>query len=185
GREHEGAPGRAARLSRSAYALADAGARQGPGAPRDHRVQVGRAPAPLLLDRDHIRHAPGRHAPGAADRVLLRRRRRHAGHAREPCRSGLLDGAGVTAKAAAKRGFPNRVVDAVDEGKILGIRAGTAPHRTIGIWAVVVEGRVFVRSWSLKPRSWWRTFLEEPRGIIEIGGRKIEVRAVQTRSERL
>jgi hypothetical protein len=91
----------------------------------------------------------------------------------------------VTASAKETKAFPKRVVDAVHEGKILGIRAGTAPHRTIGIWAVVVEGRVFVRSWSRKPRSWWRTFLEEPAGIIEVEGRRIKVRAVQTRSERL
>jgi hypothetical protein len=83
------------------------------------------------------------------------------------------------------RRFPKAVVAAVHEGKILGIRAGTGPHRVIGIWAVVVDGRVFVRSWGLKPRSWWRTFLEVPRGIIEVGGRTIRVRAVQTRSLRL
>jgi hypothetical protein len=83
------------------------------------------------------------------------------------------------------RRFPKAVVAAVHEGKILGIRAGTGPHRVIGIWAVVVEGRVFVRSWGLEPRSWWRTFLEDPRGIIEVGGRTIRVRAVQTRSLRL
>jgi hypothetical protein len=59
------------------------------------------------------------------------------------------------------------------------------PHRTIGIWAVVVEGRVFVRSWSLKPRSWWRTFQEDPRGVMAVEGREIRVRAVATRSERL
>ena len=81
--------------------------------------------------------------------------------------------------------FPAKIVDAIDAGKILGIRAGTKPHRIIGIWAVVVERRVFVRSWSMKPRSWWRTFLEEPRGVIEIDGRELPVRAVQTRSERL
>src|SRR5260370_28271045 len=63
-----------------------------------------------------------------------------------------------------KRHFPKATVAAIRDGKILGISAGTKPHRTIGIWAVVVEGRVFVRSWSLKPRSWYRTFLEEPRG---------------------
>jgi hypothetical protein len=84
-----------------------------------------------------------------------------------------------------RRRFPARVLASLREGKILGIRAGTAPHRIIGIWAVVVEGRVFVRSWSLKPRSWWRTFLEEPRGVIEVDGRRLSVRAVQTRSERL
>jgi hypothetical protein len=77
------------------------------------------------------------------------------------------------------------VVAAIRDGKILGIRAGTRPHRIIGIWSVVVEGRVFVRSWSLKPRSWWRTFLEEPRGVIDVNGRRIAVRAIKTRSARL
>jgi len=86
---------------------------------------------------------------------------------------------------ASTRRFPEDVVAAIREGKILGIRAGTKPHRIIGIWAVVVENRVFVRSWSLKQRSWYRTFLEEPAGVIEVDGRQIPVRAVFTRSERL
>lgn len=81
--------------------------------------------------------------------------------------------------------FPRAVVKAIDEGTILGIRAGMQPHRVIGIWAVVVRGRVFVRSWSVKPRSWYRTFLDDPRGIIEVDGRQRPVRAVQTRSEAL
>jgi hypothetical protein len=84
-----------------------------------------------------------------------------------------------------KRRFPNDLLTAIRDGKSLGIRAGTQPHRVIGIWAVVVEGRVFVRSWSLKPRSWYRTFLEEPSGFIYVGDREIRVHAVQTRSERL
>jgi len=83
------------------------------------------------------------------------------------------------------RGFPPKVLAAIRDGMVLGVRAGTKPHRIIGIWAVVVEGRVFVRSWSLKPRSWWRTFLEEPRGVVEVSGRVLPVRAVRTRSERL
>ena len=83
------------------------------------------------------------------------------------------------------RRFANDVVAAVRDGKYFGIRAGTQPHRFIGIWAVVVEGRVFVRSWSQKPRSWWRTFLVEPRGFFQAAGREIPVRALQTRGERL
>ena len=83
------------------------------------------------------------------------------------------------------RRFPKKLVAAIRDAKILGIRAGTKPHRIIGIWVVVVEGRVFVRSYSLKPRSWYRTFLEEPRGIIEVDGRELKVRPVFTRSERL
>jgi len=83
------------------------------------------------------------------------------------------------------KGFPKAIVAAIRDAKILGIRAGTKPHRVIGIWAVVVEGRVFVRSYSLKPRSWYRVFREEPHGIIEVNGRRIRVRAIFTRSERL
>ena len=84
-----------------------------------------------------------------------------------------------------KRRFGDDVVARIRDGKILGIRAGTEPHRFIGIWAVVVQGRVFVRSWSLKPRSWYRTFLEVPRGAVMVGAREIPVRAVRTKSERL
>ena len=81
--------------------------------------------------------------------------------------------------------FPKKIVAAIRDAKILGIRAGARPHRVIGIWAVVVEGRVFVRSYSLKPRSWYRTFLEEPRGVIVVNDRQVAVRPVFTRSERL
>jgi hypothetical protein len=81
--------------------------------------------------------------------------------------------------------FPPETLAAIRQGKTLHIRAGTKPHRFIGIWAVVAEGRVFVRSWSLEPRSWYRTFLEEPRGAIRVGTQTIPVRAARTRSERL
>jgi hypothetical protein len=70
--------------------------------------------------------------------------------------------------------------------KIIGLRAGKeSTHRVIGVWFVVVEGRVFVRSWSLKPRSWWRTFLEDPYGSLFVGEKELPIRAVQTSSERL
>lgn len=84
------------------------------------------------------------------------------------------------------RPFSDAILGTIRKERILGIRAGSdSTHRVIGIWAVVVEGRVFVRSWSMKPRSWWRTFLEDPYGIIMVGDREIPVRAIQTRSERL
>lgn len=84
------------------------------------------------------------------------------------------------------RRFPKVILDGIKKEKIIGIRAGTnSAHRIIGIWAVVVERRVFVRSWSVKPRSWWRTFLEDPHGIIVVGSKEVPIRAIQTRSERL
>jgi hypothetical protein len=81
--------------------------------------------------------------------------------------------------------FPKDVVTAIRDGKILGIRAGTKPHRMIGIWAVVAENRIFVRSWGLKERGWYNALLQEPVGVIEVEGLEIPVRAVFTRSERL
>ena len=84
--------------------------------------------------------------------------------------------------------FAEKILAAIQKEKILGIRAGTdSTHRVIGIWSVVVEGRVFVRSWSMKPRSWWRTFLEDPYGEVFVAERKrgIKVRAVQVKSEKM
>lgn len=75
---------------------------------------------------------------------------------------------------------------AIDQSQILGIRAGSrSDHRFTGVWPVVVQGRVFVRSWSLKPDGWFRTFLEDAHGSISIGERQVRIRAVRIRSERL
>jgi hypothetical protein len=77
-------------------------------------------------------------------------------------------------------------VAAIDASKILGVRAGARPlHRFVGIWPVVIDGRVFGRSWSLKPGGWYRTFLDDPLGTIQVGSREIRIRAVPVRSERL
>ena len=82
--------------------------------------------------------------------------------------------------------FEPQILEKVRKEKIFGIRAGSdSTHRVIGVWAVVVEGRLFLRSWSMKPRSWWRVFLEDPYGSLFVGDQEIPVRAVQTRSERL
>ena len=85
-----------------------------------------------------------------------------------------------------KNRFPDEILESIRKEKIIGIRAGgNSTHRVIGIWAVVVEKRIFVRSWSMKPRSWWRTFLEDPHGLMTVGKKDFLIRAVQTRSERL
>jgi hypothetical protein len=85
-----------------------------------------------------------------------------------------------------KNRFPKDVLELLHREKILGIRAGRdSTHRVIGVWVVVVEDRVFIRSWSMKPRSWWRTFLEDPYGSLFLGEKEVPIRTVQTQSERL
>jgi hypothetical protein len=88
--------------------------------------------------------------------------------------------------ARSGRRFPSTIVAAIDESKILGVRAGNrSDHRFIGIWAVVVNGRVFARSWTQKPGGWYRTFLDDPLGTIQVGQRTIRIRAARARGERL
>jgi hypothetical protein len=80
--------------------------------------------------------------------------------------------------------FSKRALSAIDEARIIGVRAG-AEHRFLGVWVVVVNGRVFVRPWNDKPAGWYRAFLAEPRGAITVSNREIRVRARRSRGERL
>jgi hypothetical protein len=87
---------------------------------------------------------------------------------------------------AARKKFSRAVAAALDKSKILGVRAGLrSPHRFTGIWVVVVEARAYARSWTRKPDGWCATFLEDPLGVIELGNRRIRVRAVRARGTRI
>lgn len=85
----------------------------------------------------------------------------------------------------AKRRFSDELLELLGQSKILRIRAGVGQHRFIGIWAVVVDNRVFVRSWSVKPTGWYRTFLDEPNGAIQVSGEEIAIRAVPVKDKHL
>ena len=85
---------------------------------------------------------------------------------------------------AGARRFPRAVTTAIAKDKILGVQAGSGDHRFIGVWAVVVDGRVFIRSWGLKRAGWYQAFVNEPVGRIQAAGREFRVRAVTRASER-
>lgn len=82
------------------------------------------------------------------------------------------------------RRVPRPLLEALHGAKILGVRSGTV-HRYTGVWVVVVEGRVFVRTWNDKPTGWYRAFRAQPSGTIQIAGRDLKVRAVPVKSVRL
>ena len=85
----------------------------------------------------------------------------------------------------AKR-LPKSVVAAIHESGIIGIRAGRkSDHRFIGVWPVVVGGRVFARSWKVSRGGWFETFQQDPLGTLQIGERQLRVRAVRIKSERI
>jgi hypothetical protein len=80
--------------------------------------------------------------------------------------------------------FADDIIDAVRKAKIMGVRAGTE-HRYTGVWVVVVDDRVFVRSWNDKPTGWFRAFGKQPSGTIQVGELEFPVRAKQVRSARI
>lgn len=82
------------------------------------------------------------------------------------------------------RPFSSAEIDALTKAKILGVRSGS-DHRFTGVWVVVADDRVFVRSWNDKPTGWYRAFRKEPLGSIQVGADEIPVRARPVRSERL
>jgi hypothetical protein len=78
------------------------------------------------------------------------------------------------------------VITAADAAKIMGIRAGDkADHRFTGVWPIVIDGRLFARSWTLTKGGWYRSFLDDPIGVIQVGDREVRIRARQVKSERL
>ena len=88
--------------------------------------------------------------------------------------------------ASKPKRFSDTFVAAIAKEKYLWIRAGAgSEHKFTGIWTVVVEGRVFVRSWYMKPSGWYHAFLDDPLGAIRLGMKEVPVRAARVRSERL
>ena len=78
------------------------------------------------------------------------------------------------------------VISAADAAGIMGIRAGAkSDHKFRGVWPIVVNGRLFARSWTLTKGGWYRTFLEDPLGVIQVGDREVRIRAIRVKSERL
>jgi hypothetical protein len=83
------------------------------------------------------------------------------------------------------RGAANGLVAVIHAARRIALRTGSAPHRFTSMWAVVVDGRVFVRSWSVKPRSWYRTLRKEPSGVLKVKGRTARFRSSMIRSPSL
>lgn len=86
----------------------------------------------------------------------------------------------------ASAGFTASLITALDEAKILGVRAGRrSDHRFTGVWPVVVNRRLFARSWTVKPDGWYSNFRKEREGSLQVGGRTLRVSARPVRGERL
>ena len=80
--------------------------------------------------------------------------------------------------------FAADIVEAFRKAKIMGVRAGTE-HRHTGVWVVVVEDRVFARSWNDKPTGWFQAFRKQASGAVQVGDLELPVRGRVVRSARI
>lgn len=69
-------------------------------------------------------------------------------------------------------------LDYISSHSIIEIKSGQ--HRTtfLEIWMVIVNDRIFARSWGLAEKSWYHTFLQDPIGQIKCGKEIFNIKAV-------
>ncbi|GGF01649.1 hypothetical protein GCM10010984_18820 [Chishuiella changwenlii] len=67
--------------------------------------------------------------------------------------------------------------ESIDSEILTGIKAGTDDHRFLDIWMVIVDDRIFARSWGIAERSWYNTFLNNENGKIKSGDKVFNIKA--------
>jgi hypothetical protein len=75
--------------------------------------------------------------------------------------------------------FPKGFLKAVGETQITSVRAGKDREKFTGIWMVVVEERIFARSYTLSERSWYTALANGETGDIKCGKEIIAVKGVK------
>lgn len=59
------------------------------------------------------------------------------------------------------------ILKLINSHTLIGIKAGTERDSFLEIWMVVVDDRIFARSWGFAERSWFNTFLKNSFGEIK------------------
>lgn len=60
-------------------------------------------------------------------------------------------------------------LDYIQTHNLIGIKAGANRSSFLEIWMVVINDRIFARSWGLAEKSWYNSFLQNPKGQIQCG----------------
>lgn len=69
------------------------------------------------------------------------------------------------------------ILNFINTNNLIGLKAGSTRESFLNIWMVVVDDRIFARSWGFNERSWFNTFLEDPRGQLKCGDTIVDIRA--------
>jgi hypothetical protein len=70
------------------------------------------------------------------------------------------------------------LIDRTNEVEIETQRRDGRPHRAV-IWAVVDDGRVFIRTWKGPEKTWWYKHIQDnPAVALHVGGRRLTATAI-------
>ncbi|ANF52581.1 hypothetical protein A0O34_19590 [Chryseobacterium glaciei] len=72
----------------------------------------------------------------------------------------------------------NIALDYIKTYNLIGIKAGANRSTFLEIWMVVVNDRVFARSWGLAEKSWYNSFLQDSKGQIQCGEFIFNIKAI-------
>jgi hypothetical protein len=73
--------------------------------------------------------------------------------------------------------FSSQAIEYIKTNNLIGIKAGLDRPDFLDIWMVVVDNRIFARSWGFAERSWYNTFMKNPEGQIKCGERIFHIQA--------
>ncbi|MDN3693326.1 DUF2255 family protein [Chryseobacterium tructae] len=72
----------------------------------------------------------------------------------------------------------NKALDFIKANTIIEIKAGSERLDFLEIWMVIIQDRIFARSWGLAERSWYNTFLKCPAGQIKCDDILYNIKAI-------
>jgi hypothetical protein len=75
--------------------------------------------------------------------------------------------------------FSKTLLKCISDTQITSVRAGKDREKFTGIWMVVVDGRIFGRSYTLSERSWYTALLNGDSGDIKCGKEIIPIKGAK------
>lgn len=69
-------------------------------------------------------------------------------------------------------------INYIETHSLIGIKAGLHRETFLDIWMIVANDRIFARSWGLAEKSWYNTFLQDPKGQIKCGENIFNIKAI-------
>lgn len=69
-------------------------------------------------------------------------------------------------------------INYIETHSLIGIKAGLHRETFLDIWMIVVNDRIFARSWGLAEKSWHNTFLQDPKEQIKCGENIFNIKAI-------